>query len=97
MKMSKERYEEIRDGMKNVIDKMGRDYILSMGLSGDKLYWGLFHIVWFDFQTENVHPTNRYNEYKSFNWLNDLYKEVNDDHIATALRKIGKELNIGAS
>ena len=94
MKMSKERYEEIRDGMKNVVKRIGVEQLRQSTLSGDALYYQLFYVMYNDFQSNLDKGNDRINPFKSYNWLNNLYNEVNDSHIATALRKIGKELGI---
>lgn len=106
MKMSPARYQEIKNGIQAVVDHLGQERVEeSIKFNGlTSTMWHLFKLVWFDFQADDDHPL--YNVSQSYRrtrilpfkdrcWLSNLYKEVNDDHITTALKRIAKELNLG--
>jgi len=99
MKMSSARYEEIKTGMKKVVDFYGKrliqEQIVSAGLV--PIAWRLFHATTYDFMYSDNHPAFvkgrvRINPYKEgWNIYND---DLNDAHIETALKKIAKELEL---
>lgn len=91
MKISTDRYNEIKNGISRLIDEYHKASIEPGSM------WELFNHVSFDFMYDDNHPAyragrKRINPHKE-GW--NIYKDdLNDKHIETALMKIGRELGI---
>lgn len=103
MKITAEKYAEIRDGIKTIVDGVGLETIKMhyAGKTVGRIMWDLFSALWFDKQFDDNHPSyvqgvkRRILPQTDPNWLNNLYNSgINDSHIETALKKVAKELNI---
>lgn len=112
MKMAPAHYNEIKEGIRAVIDHHGKEAILAdyKDQTLMRMMWDLLRMVCFDWQYDDDHPSFlrgrvRILPYKNRLW--DLYDDIgentgsgvmngrlNDDHIATALRNIAKELGL---
>lgn len=98
MKMTPQRYDELKTGIKQIVDHYGRQN-LGTPKSPTSLLWKLFHAVTEDFQYHDDHPLYRQRSrilpHQDDHWLNKMYASgLNDTHIETALKRIGKELNL---
>lgn len=103
MKMSPERYAELKEGIRQMVDHHGKAPTEAefKGKTLTRMMWAIFHAVLFDWQYEDTHPAYaagkvRVLPHKDHNYLNGkLYGEgLNDSHIETALKKIAKELGL---
>ncbi len=102
MKMSPEKYAEIKEGIRQIVDHHGKAKIQDgfKGKSITAMMFALFAALWFDLQYEDTHPAYvagrvRILPHKDHGWLNNLYNSgLNDSHIETALKKIAKELGL---
>ncbi len=109
MKMSKERYTEIKDGIQKIIDAHKEASLpftvftsRYKGLTLRRMMHDLLYVVTYDWMYDDNHPSykagrRRFSPHKpqpgGKTW--DLYAGgLNDDHITTALMKIAKELNL---
>jgi hypothetical protein len=99
MKVSPERYAELKTAMQNVIDRYTLRSLLlyyrSYGIMS--MMWKLFHIVAFDAMNDDEHPSFKTGRLRINphvpGW--EMYPEgINDDHYGTALRKLGVELGL---
>lgn len=103
MKMSKERYELLKDAIRAVAEDIGYDICRSYAQDrNDKqLMYALFHKATNQLQYDDNHPFFKNGQWKrvyphveGFAYYNDNGVSLNDDHIWTALKRIGKDLEL---
>ena len=102
MKMSKERYQLLKDGIVKVLDyysvKQWKEKYKD--LSDTRFLFDLMWKVQNNLQYDDIHPHflsgtwHRIIPYTGVNLWKDGDTELNNDHMATALRRIGRELNL---
>lgn len=99
MKISVRRYNELHEGFKAFAEHYGIETIKKkIAESGwRRTKWAILSQVVYDFNNDDDHPAfltrTRINPYKGREW--DLYDGgLNDNHIETAIDKIGKELEL---
>lgn len=100
MKMSPSTYEEIKTGIRAVVNFLGQDNVRAArdDTSTQSMMWQLFILAEFDYRNDDSHPAYvkgraRVVPFKAFNW--SPYNEgLKDSHIETALMKIGRELDL---
>ncbi len=100
MKMSKERYEELKEGIRQVVDHHGKEKFnekFKEATLTSKM-WYLLTVVNDDSRNTDQHPSYKNGRvrilpYKDYKW--SIYEGgLNDEHITTALKKIAKELGL---
>ena len=99
MKMSQERYDEIKNGIATVVNHFGKNKVLENYKEKTITYmmWALLNATTYDFMYDDNHPAfvrgrTRINTHKpQWNLYND---DLNNKHIVTALKKIAKELGL---
>ena len=103
MRIKGTRYQELKEGVRAILDHHGLDQLeehyKKANYSVTSMMWELLNQVLYDFENDDSHPAyakcgrTRIVPYKGREW--NLYADgVNDSHIETALKKIGKELGL---
>lgn len=103
MKIKGARYEELKEGVRAILAHHGLDQLKQhykeANYPESSMMWELLNQALYDFENDDTHPAYRKGgrtrivPCKAREW--NLYADgVNDSHIETALRKIGKELGL---
>lgn len=101
MKMRAATYEIVREAIRAVVEHYGGPEALRRAyadLSVERMLWDSWNLASFDLRNDNDHPfytSGKHTRVCDYVPGFDVYREgLNDDHIATALRKIGRELGL---
>lgn len=107
MKMTQERYNQLLATIRALVTHHGKAYFLPIGQQHGAMamLWYLYHRAAEQLQYDDSHPF-----YVAGHWdrivphvdgwrsyVDENGQTLNDDHIATALRRIGRELGLTTS
>lgn len=99
MKMQKEKYDILKNNFKIMLEHYGhiviKTHIDTFGIN--RALWSIFYELMRDMRNDDNHP-----HFKNGRWTRivpymddfDLLDGLNDEHINTALKQIGKDLHI---
>jgi hypothetical protein len=101
MKINGVKYDTMKNAMQAVVNHFGGASAVKefyKHKTSDGMLWALWHITSDNMRYDDTHPNFRFGLWTRIIPQNpsfDMYSDNhNDVHIATALRKIGKELGI---
>lgn len=101
MRMTAKTYEIVRAAIRAVVENYGGPTAVRKAyanLSTERMLWDTWNLASFDLRNDDDHPFYTSGKHKrvcAYVPGFDVYREgLNDTHIATALRKIGRELEL---
>lgn len=101
MKMSPQRYNELKEGIRQVVDHFGPQKIKEQyELAPKRMIWDLLRILIRNWGYDDTHPAfaegvwKRIIPYKGIDYSTYYNEGLNDSHLTTALNKIVRELGL---
>ncbi len=102
MKITGTKYDTMRAAMRAVIERAGGTAAVKAAYADKtpgRMLWDLWHVAERNLRYDDAHPAyagGHWTRVYPYNPSFDVYSDnVNDQHILTALTKIGKEAGLG--